>query len=114
MAKYFNTAFSLSMVCPPFTITGRELTLAEAAEWLQSGYVVNVANPTHANTLDAVSRKLGVDVRNGSGDRVVLGSESECLVAQVFFPSSVPRETKEYSEEHIALGRFSFVLLKVV
>ncbi len=112
MAKFFNTAFSLSMVVPPFTMTGSELTPDEASKWLKQD-VQNVANPTHANTLDAVSKKLGVDVLDAKGGRVVLNSGDECLVAQVTFPPSVPRETKEYTDEQVALGKFSFVLVKV-
>ena len=112
MAKYFNTAFSLSMVVPPFSMSGSELTPAEAAEWLNQE-IQNVANPNHANSLDAVSKKLGADVRDAKGGRVVLNSGDECLVAQVFFPPSVPRETQEYTDEQVALGKFSFVLVKI-
>jgi hypothetical protein len=112
MAKYFNTAFSLSMVVPPFVISGSELTPAEASKWLNQE-IQNVANPNHANTLDAVSKKLGTGVRDAKGGRVVLSSGDECLVAQVSFPPSVPRETKEYTDEQVALGKFSFVLVKI-
>lgn len=111
--KLFNTAFSLSMVVPPFGMEGIELTPAEAAEWLRQEGVVNAANPTHANTLDAVSKKVGVDMRAAKGGRVVLGKGDGCLVAQVVFPPSVPRETKEYTDEQVALGTFSFILVIV-
>ena len=111
--KLFNTAFSLSMVVPPFVMVGVELTPAEAAEWLMQNDVENVANPTHSNTLDAVSKKVGIDVRVANGGRVVLGKSDECLVAQVVFPPSVPRETKEYTDEQVALGTFSFILVTV-
>lgn len=113
MAKYFNTAFSLSMVAAPFQISGRELTEAEAAEWLRQPDVQNIANPSHANTLAAVSQKLEVDVRGASGGRVTLSPSDQLLVAQVSFPPTVPRETVEYTDEQLALGRFSFVLVTV-
>lgn len=113
MDRFFNTAFSLSMVACPFTMAGKELTPEEASKWLKQEGFKNVANPSHANTLDAVSKKLGVDVRDAKGGRVVLKSEDECLVAQVTFPTSVPRETKEYTDEQVALGKFSFILVNV-
>ena len=113
MNRFFNTAFSLSMVSAPFALTGKELTPEEAAQWLRESDVNNVANPSHANTLAAVSQRLSVDVRNAAGGRVVLTSGDQLLVAQVSFPPTVPRETTEYTDEQLALGRFSFVLVEI-
>lgn len=114
MARYFNTAFSLSMVGAPFTLEGRELTPPQAKVWLEVfDDIQNVANPSHANTLDAVSKKLGIDVRDAKGGRVKLDKGDQALIAQVSFPPTVPRETKEYTDEQIALGTFSFVLVTV-
>ncbi|MBI2595425.1 hypothetical protein HYW46_01675 [Candidatus Daviesbacteria bacterium] len=111
--RFFNTAFSLSMVVPPFSLKGGELTAEQVGQWLREGDVQNVANPSHANTLAAVSQRLGVDVRNAAGGRVVLNPGDQVLVAQVTFPPSVPRETTEYSDEQLALGKFSFVLVEI-
>ncbi len=111
--KFFNTAFSLSMVKAPFALSGTELDPKTAAKWLRSGDVNNVANPTHANTLSAVSQRLDVDVRSAAGGRVELKSGDQLLVAQVSFPPTVPRETTEYSDEQLALGKFSFVLVEI-
>ena len=102
MAKYFNTAFSLSMVVPPFSMSGSELTPAEAAKWLNQE-IQNVANPNHANTLDAVSKKLGADVRDAKGGRVVLNSGDECLVAQVSFPRNQGVHRRASSSRQILL-----------
>lgn len=113
MAKYFNTAFSLSMVKSPCDLHVDELSEAEATEWLGQSDVNNVANPNHANTLAAVSQRLDVDVRGAAGGRVLLSSGDQILVAQVSFPPSVPRETTEYTDEQLDLGRFSFVLVNV-
>lgn len=112
MTKYFNTAFSLSMVPFPFHADGEQLTAEKAAEFL-AGNVANVANPSHANTLDAVTKKLGVDVRNAKGGRVKLMKGDQILVAQVTFPPSVPRETKEYTDEQVAQGVFEFDLVTI-
>lgn len=113
MNRYFNTAFSLSMVSAPFALSGTELNPETAAKWLQEDDVSNVANPSHENTLSALTQKLGVDVTNAAGGRVTLNSGDQVLVAQVSFPPSVPRETTEYSDEQLALGRFSFVLVEI-
>lgn len=113
MSKYLNTAFSLSMVKCPFTLTGEELTPEQAASWLQDRQVQNACNPQHANTLDAVSKRLQLDVRAAKGGRVLLQPGDECLVAQVSFPPDVPRETKEYTDEQVARATFSFILVKL-
>lgn len=111
--RFFNTAFSLSMVTYPCTMQVVELSKTEATVWLGQSGVKNVANPGHANTLAAVSQRLGVDVRSSAGGRVSLASGDQCLVAQVSFPPSVPRETTEYTDEQLALGKFSFLLVTV-
>jgi hypothetical protein len=112
--NYFNTAFSLSMVKAPFRIVGNEFTIEQVQYWLRKdGNVINVANPTHANTLNAISQKIGIDVRDAKGGRVLMKRRDTCLVAQVSFPPEVPRETKEYTDEQIALGTFSFILVEV-
>lgn len=110
--RYFNTAFSLSMVTAPADLHVEQVAEAEAAAWL-GGEVKNVANPGHANTLAALSQRLGVDVRGAMGGRVVLSASDEILVGQVIFPPDVPRETTEYSDEQLAKGRFSFVLVTI-
>jgi len=110
MAKlYFNTAFAIGMV-PDGTITVRTVGDEETAEYLRAGVVENVANPAHANTLDAVSRRLGVDVRAAKGGRVSLQSGDEVLVAEI---GNVPRETREFTDAEIAAATFRFRLIKV-
>lgn len=63
MAKYFNTTLGLSML-QDGNFSVATVTEESAAGYLAEGDVLNVANPSHANTLDAVSRRLGVDVRS--------------------------------------------------
>jgi hypothetical protein len=81
-----------------------------AAEFLRQEGMANVANPTHANSLDAISRRLGVDVRNTRGGRVLLSSGDECLVGEI---GNVPRETREFTDAEIAKATFRFRIIKV-
>lgn len=106
--RYFNTTLGLSMLADgDFTV--RTVDSTKASEFLRSG-VVNAANPTHGNSLDAISRKLDVDVRDAKGGRVSLVAGDECLVAQI---SNIPRETREFSDVEIAAARFEFRIVSV-
>jgi hypothetical protein len=110
MAKqYFNTTLGLSML-PDGDCTIKTLSLEEAKAYLQKDGLTNAANPSHANTLDAVSKKLAVDVRAAKGGRVALVSGDSCLVAEI---SNVPRETREFTEAEIAQAIFKFRLVEV-
>lgn len=111
--RFFNTAFSLSMVTPPCTMQVVEITETEAAAFVAAEGVANVANPQHANTLQALSKRLGVDVSGAQGGRVALEPGDEVVVGQVSFPPSVPRETREYTDEQVASGKFSFLKVTV-
>jgi hypothetical protein len=106
MSVYFNTAFSLSMLTEPCNVSVEFLNDEEATACFASGKMQNIANPSHANTLAAVSQKLGVDVRDAKGGRVTLNKGDFLLVAQVTFPPDIPRETKEYTDEQLARGTF--------
>jgi len=108
MNKYFNTTLGLSML-PDGNISVGTLTAEEAAGWLRQEFE-NVANPSHANTLDAVSRHLGVDVRQAKGGRIKLTAGDGCLVAEI---SGVPRETREFTDAEITAATFTFRLVKV-
>src|SRR3989344_3299513 len=90
---YFNTTLGISMI-PDGEMTVRTVSPEQAAEDLRGDEVENVANPGHANTLDAVSRRLGVDVRAAKGGRVRLEAGDSCLVAEI---SGVPRGTREFT-----------------
>lgn len=90
-------------------ISVRTLTDSEAAEWLRSGEYLNAANPSHGNSLQAITQKLGVDIRNAQGGRIVLTAGDECLVAQI---TGIPRETREFTDDEIAAARFEFRAVK--
>ena len=105
---YFNTTLGLSML-PNGQVAIRTVSSEEAAEFILAG-VDNVANPSHANTLDAVSRHLGVDVRSAKGGRIRLEAGDRCLVAEI---SGVPRETREFTDKEIGSAIFTFRLVEV-
>jgi hypothetical protein len=108
MARYFNTTLGLSML-PDGDFAVETLSESRAAEFLNGG-VENVANPQHANSLQAITQKLGVDVRESKGGRVFLKSGDECLVAEI---GNIPRETREFSDEEISAATFKFRLVVV-
>ena len=113
---YFNTAFSLSMLTESATLTVQKNVDTETArDFLRAGNTRNVANPNHANTLDALTRILGIDVVAGaSGARVTLQPGDQVLVA-TFTPSrDTPRETREYTDAQVASATFSFDLVTVL
>lgn len=103
---YFNTTFAPSMV-PDGTVEFRTVSVEEAAELLR-GEFANAANPSHGNTLSALTRRLGVDLTQAQGGRVLLSQDDSCLVAQI---SGLPRETREFTDEEVAAARFDFRLV---
>jgi len=109
MAKYFNTTLGSSML-PDGMI--EIVTIAEdvAANYLLDPEVVNAANPSHANTLDAMSRRLGVDVRSAKGGRVSLEAGDSCLIVEI---GNIPRETREFTDEEVAKATLMFRLVAV-
>lgn len=109
MKRHFNTTLGLSML-PDGNISVETVTDEVAIQYLISEGVENVANPQHSNSLQAITQKLGVDVRNAKGGRVFLASGDSCLVAEI---GGIPRETREFSDEEIAAAKFIFRLVIV-
>lgn len=109
MKKFFNTTLGLSMLADG-KVSITTINQEQAVAWLNGGYE-NVANPSHGNSLQAITQKLGVDVRDAKGGRVSLATGDECLVAQI---SGIPRETREFTDEEIAAARFDFRLVRVI
>ena len=108
MKRYFNTTLGISML-PDGDLSVETVTEEAAAQYLL-GEIENVANPQHSNSLQAITQKLGVDVRNAKGGRVFLASGDSCLVAEI---GGIPRETREFSDEEIAAAKFTFRLVIV-
>lgn len=104
--KYFNTTFSGAMLPTGVGLAPvQELSSEKAAAFWSGGDVANVANPTHANTLAAVSQVLGVDATaNASGRKVSLQPGDECLVAELENGHKLPRETRQFTDEELALA----------
>ena len=109
MKRFFNTTLGLSML-EDGDFQVKTLSQEEVVEWLKVGDFENVANPTHANSLDAISRKIDFDLREAQGGRINLKPGDQCLVAQI---SGIPRETREFTDEEIAKAEFSFRLVIV-
>lgn len=107
--RFFNTTLGISML-PDGVVTFDTLSDDEARDWLAKEFE-NVANPNHANSLDAISRKLGVDVRNAKGGRVRLDEGDSCLVAEI---TGIPRETREFTDAEIAAAKFIFRIVRVM
>lgn len=110
--KFFNTTLGLSML-PDGTVETKTLTPEQAAEFLKTEGLVNAANPSHANTLQALTQKLGVELRlpaDAKAPRIYLESGDQCLVAEV---SGIPRETREFGDAEIAAATFKFRLVTV-
>jgi len=111
---YFNTAFAASMVPDgdvqffTFDVKGIRFLIEGAME---RGEFANVANPTHANTLRALSSVLGIDLNKARGGRVFLKEEDVCIVAQI---SGLPRETREFTDEEVAAATFTFRVVRMV
>ena len=101
---FFNTTLGLSMLTDG-DVSVRTVSDQEAVEFLGQPDISNVANPQHGNSLQAITQKLGVDVRDAKGGRVLLASGDRCLVAEI---SGIPRETREFSDEEIAAATFKF------
>jgi hypothetical protein len=106
--KYFNTTLGISML-PDGEFSVSSLSNEEATEYLR-GEVENIANPQHANSLQALTQKVGVDVLDTKGGRISLQSGDECLVAEI---SGIPRETREFTDAEIAAATFRFRLVVV-
>lgn len=109
VGRYFNTTLGLSML-PDGSVSVRTLSAKEAREWLDTPFT-NAANPTHGNSLQAITQKVGVDVRDAKGGRVALRPGDQCLVAQI---TGIPRETREFTNEEIAAAAFEFRLVTVI
>jgi len=110
--RYFNTAFAESMV-PDGDVRFATLSSKEASAWLQEAAFENVANPDHANTLDALSRKTAVELREGTGARVTLGKGDQVLVGGIRIPD-LGRVTREYTDVEVASAIFRFRLVIIL
>ena len=102
--KYFNTVFSGAMLPTGIGIGPvKELSILEVTKWIREGEVMNIANPTHANTLAAVSQVVGVDLTSGAtGRKVTLQAGDSCLVAEFENSAKLPRETRQFTDAEIA------------
>jgi hypothetical protein len=110
--RYFSATFRLSMV-PDGMYIVKVKTIDEeaAAEFLRHEGVVNAVNPNYANSLEAISKRLSVDVRQTMGGRITLEVGDELLIAKI---GNVPRGTQMFTEEEIAAATFDFRTVEFV
>lgn len=109
---FFNTTFALSMVTDGL-VDIKTVDIHYAKNFLRLPHK-NIANPTHANSLNAISKKIYFDVRQGTGERVTMTSGDVCLVAEIELPKDAPRKTEQYSDEVIAASKFNFRVVHVL
>lgn len=107
--RFFNTTLGISMLADG-QIAIETLNENQVTKWFEINFE-NVANPSHSNSLQAITQKIGVDVRNAKGGRISLESGDECLVAQI---GGIPRETREFTDEEIEAATFTFRLVRVM
>jgi hypothetical protein len=110
MSAFFNTTFALAMA-PDGLLDVQTLSEEAAARWLKKHKPSNVANPSHLNTLKAISRILETDVTEAKGGKVLLKKYDVCLVAQA---EGLPRETREFTDTEIMKATFTFRLVTVL
>lgn len=79
----------------------QELSHAAAAAFV--GEAINIANPTHANTLALIGQVLSMDVTSGAtGRKVTLAAGDECVVAELENSFKLPRDTRQYTDAEVA------------
>jgi hypothetical protein len=115
MKTIVNNAISDSMFAflkGETLLTRRPLTPQEARAIIDSG-VETAFNPSHANTARAVERKTGVRIPiAGKPARVSLGIGDRLLV--VSLAGSLPRETREFTDDELDRVNFVFSLWTVL
>ncbi len=115
MTTVVNNAISDSMFAllkGEALLARRPLTPVEARSIIDAG-VETAFNPSHANTALAVERKTGVRIPlAGKPARVSLGVGDRLLV--VSFVGSLPRETREFTDDELDGVNFVFSLWTVL
>jgi hypothetical protein len=90
----------------------RPLTTAEARSIIEAG-VETAFNPSHANTARAVERKTGVQIPMAvKPTRVALGIGDRLLVVTIV--GTLPRETREFTDDELDSVNFAFSLWSVL
>jgi hypothetical protein len=90
----------------------KPLTPDEAREIIETG-VETAFNPSHANTARAVERKTGVRIPLArKPERVLLGIGDRLLVVTPV--GSLPRETREFTDDELDRVNFMFSLWTVL
>jgi hypothetical protein len=113
--KFINTALAIGMLSDG-NVTIKTLSKNEVESWLKENYeqALNACNPSHANTLDGISRVLGYDfLGTAKGERFTLKTGDECLVFALVPPPGYGRETREFTDDEIKNCKISYRLVKM-
>jgi hypothetical protein len=114
MTTFVNNAIADSMFAAlpgKATFTRRPLTPEETQAVIETG-VETAFNPGHANTARAVERKTGVTIPIAEkAARIALGVGDRLLIVSII--GSLPRETREFTDEEIGRVEFKFALWTV-
>jgi len=113
--KYINTALALAML-QDGNVKISTLSEKQAKIWLEENFenATNACNPHHANTLNGLTRQLGVNVQSGAtGERFTMDKGDECLVFGLVPPKNYGRETREFTDDELAECRITFRLVQM-
>ncbi len=111
--RHVNTALAIGMLSDG-NLSLKTISTDQAVEWLNQGEFENSSNPSHNNTLVALSKILDMDmVSNATGARFIMNAGDECLVMALTPPPGFGRETREFTDDEIAQCKFSFRLVKM-
>ena len=111
--RYINTALAIGMLTDG-DVSIETISLNYAKKWVNANLhtLTNACNPHHANTLDGLSRQLGIDIQSGAtGARFTMNSGDQCLVFALVPPPGYGRETREFTDEELNECKISFRLV---
>lgn len=112
MTNYVSLAISDTMF-PAGELYKESMSAETAQNWLYSNQFVSAANPSHATTFDALSRKFGIDLPiPDRAPKVALERGDNLLV----FQANLPRlaEGERHSDETVENAEFRFSLWTVL
>ncbi len=113
--QFMNTALAIGMLSDG-TCTIKTLSQDEVKSWLEHNFekATNACNPNHSNTLNGLSRILGVDLQgSATGERFTMTLGDECLVFGLVPPTGYGRDTREFTDEEIEQCSISYRLVSM-
>jgi hypothetical protein len=104
--RFIGLAIADSMFAPDAFIQRKPLTVEQVKELVNEG-VVSACNASHANTLQALETKHGIQVSAQGAPKVNLTVGDSIIVMSV---RGLPRleGTTQYTDEQVAAATFAF------